>query len=134
MRLAAHYSNDASVPGSPPITRMTDAVPYPTRRWLLIGTLACAMACGGAPEPDKVLTTVRSWTATAALATADVHRGAISKRLAAQLHDRAVEARQESAPALAQAAHSPDDRQRAKAALDSLDSAIRTLGAAGGAQ
>ena len=111
---------------------MTDAVPHPARRRLLIGALAYAMACGGAPEPDKVLTTVRSWTATAALATANVHRGAISKRLAAQLHDRAVEARQESATALAHATGSPDDRQRARAALDSLDAAIRTLDAAGG--
>jgi hypothetical protein len=89
------------------------------------------MACGGAPEPDKVLTTVRSWTATANLAAADVRRGAISKRLASQLHDRAAEARRESATALAQE-RSPDDRRRAGPVLDSLDVAIRMLDAAGG--
>lgn len=80
------------------------------------------------------MTTVRSWTATTELASADVRRGAITKRLASQLHDRAVEARQESAIALAQALRSPGDLQRAKAALDSLDMAIRMLGVAGGAR
>lgn len=113
---------------------MTDAVPMTyLRRRLILGGLTCAMACSGAPQPDKVLTTVRSWTATANLASADVRRGAISKRLASQLHDRAAEARQESATALAQV-RSPDDRRRASAALDSLDVAIRTLDAAGGAR
>lgn len=114
---------------------MTDAVPITIlRRRLIMAALSCAMACGGAPEPDKVLTTVRSWTATTQLASADVRRGAISTRLANQLHDRAVQARQESATALAQAVRSPDDRRRAKAALDSLDVAIRALGAAGSGQ
>lgn len=114
---------------------MTDAVPNSSlRRRLVVAALACAAGCGGAPEPDKVLTTVRSWTATAQLASADVHRGAISQRLASQLHDRAVEARQESATALAQAETSAQGRQRAKAALDSLDVAIRALHAAGGGQ
>lgn len=92
------------------------------------------MACGGAPEPDKVLATVRSWTATARLASDDVRRGAISSRLASQLHDRAADARQDAVTALAQAVRSPDDRQRARAALDSLDMAIRTLAVAGGAR
>lgn len=111
---------------------MTDALGItPLRCLLAMATLACATACGGAPEPDKVLSTVRSWTATAELASTDVHRGAISTRLAAQLHDRAVAARQESATALAQTVRSPEERQRARAALDSLDVAIRTLGAAG---
>lgn len=113
---------------------MTDAVPTTSfRRLVVLAALACAMACGGAPEPDKVLATVRSWTATAALASADVRRGAISKRLASQLHDRAVEARQESAAALAQGARSPADRQRATTAVDSLGMAIRALAAAAGA-
>ena len=113
---------------------MADAVPITHwRRRLILGGLTCAMACGGAPEPDQVLTTVRSWTATANLASADVRRGAIPKRLASQLHDRAAEARQESASSLAQV-RSPDDRRRANAALDSLDVAIRMLDAAGGAR
>lgn len=114
---------------------MTDAAPNSTqRRWISVAALVCAAGCGGAPEPDKALTTVRSWTATARLASADVHRGAISQRLASQLHDRAVEARRESATALAQADTSAQARQRAKTALDSLDVAIRALHAAGGGQ
>lgn len=100
-------------------------------RLLVLAALAYAAACGGAPEPDKVLSTIRSWTATTQLASAEVRRGAVPKRLASQLHDRAIEARQESATALALTVRSPEDRQRAKAALDSLDIAIRTLGATG---
>ena len=103
---------------------MTDAVPITyLRRRLILGGLTCAMACGGAPEPDKVLRTVRSWTATANLASADVRRGAISKRLASQLHDRAAEARQESATALAQV-RAPDDRR--PPALRSIRSTSRS--------
>jgi hypothetical protein len=101
------------------------------RRAPFLVALSLATACGAAPDLDKELTTVRSWTATAELASEDARTGAISQRMASQLHDRAIEARQDAAASLADAARSADDRRRAHLALDSLDAAVRALGARG---
>ena len=96
-------------------------------RLFALVALAGAAACGGAPEPEAVLATVRSWTTTMALASADVDRGAISTRLALQLRDRAMVARRELASALAKGVRSPGEATRGRAVLDSLDAAIGEL-------
>ena len=91
--------------------------------------LAGQVACGSSPDLDQELSTVHSWTATVNLASDHERSGAISRRLASQVHDRAVEARAEEAATLADLARSGTERQRAEAALDSLDAAMRGLGA-----
>jgi hypothetical protein len=91
--------------------------------------LAGVVGCGSSPDLDQELSTVHSWTATARLASSDERSGAISHRLAVQVHDRATEARREAATMLADLARSATERPRAQAALDSLDAAMRGLGA-----
>ena len=101
-------------------------------RWRLAivpAALAGLAACGPSPDLDQQLATVHSWTATASLASDHERSGAISHRLAGEVHDRAVEARREEAITLADLARSATERQRAQAALDSLDAAVRGLDA-----
>jgi hypothetical protein len=106
---------------------MIVATPAPVGYRIVVIALAAALACSAPPDLDKELTSVRSWTATAHLAAEDERRGAISHRLAAQLRERAVEARHDAEASIAAAAASADGRRRARTALDSLDAAIRRL-------
>jgi hypothetical protein len=94
-----------------------------------LGAVLLLGACGPAPTLDDALSTVHSWTATATLAGAHERAGILSHRLAAQLHDRGDEARREGTRTLDTLARSANDRRRAQAALDSLDRALRDLGA-----
>jgi hypothetical protein len=83
------------------------------------------VACGGAPELDKELDTVRSWTASVELASAELRTGAVTRRYGEQIRDRAAAALATSRTDLAVAADSP----RVRSATDSLDAALRSFGA-----
>jgi hypothetical protein len=86
------------------------------------------VGCGGSPDLDKELETVRAWTATAQLAV-DVRRaGATTATYTRQLRDRAAQALDEARRQIATAERTPTDRVRARPALDSLAQAVRALG------
>ena len=102
----------------------------PRWRFVILPAAVVGLAgCGPSPDLDQELATVHSWTATASLASGHERSGAISHRLASQVHDRAAEARRQEAITLADLARSTSERRRAGAALDSLDAALQGLGA-----
>jgi 6-phosphogluconate dehydrogenase len=82
-------------------------------------------ACSAAPDFAKELDTVRSWTATVNLADSESRAGAITHAFTARLLAAAAEEREQSRQSLQQAAHSDDERARARAAIDSLTSALQ---------
>jgi hypothetical protein len=89
------------------------------------------LACGGSPpELSKQLDTVRSWTATVQLASAERSAGSTNGAVTTQLHERAQQALTQARDAVTQGAHSAADRARAESTIDSLDAAIRHLDAA----
>jgi hypothetical protein len=88
-----------------------------------------AGACGSPPELDKQLETLSSWTATMQLAREEHGTGAITTTYATQLRDGALSALEETKRTIGPAAHSKVDSAYAAAALDSLRTAIRQLGA-----
>jgi hypothetical protein len=100
----------------------------PSLRSILVGA-ALAVGCGSPPDPEKQLETVRSWTATAALAADERHADAISARYARGLVDAARAARAEAVQALSLSRRPAPDRARTSRALDSLDQAIDRLAA-----
>jgi hypothetical protein len=87
------------------------------------------VACGSPPNLDKQLETLSSWTATMQLAREEHGTGAITATYAAQLRDGALSALEETQQTIGPAAHSKIDSSYAAAALDSLRTAIRQLGA-----
>jgi hypothetical protein len=96
--------------------------------------LGLTTGCGSSSGPEKELETVRSWTATAALATDERRAGAISDRYAAGLVDAARAARADAAQSLSSAGTSASNRAKTALALDSLDQAIGRLAALDAAQ
>lgn len=88
-----------------------------------------AAACGSPPELDKQLETLSSWTATMQLAREEHGSGAITTTYATQLRDGALTALEQTKQTIGQAAHSRVDSAYANAALDSLRTVIRQLGA-----
>lgn len=82
--------------------------------------------CGAGSGAAKQLDTVRSWTATMQLATAEHHSGAVTTTYARQLDDAARRALADSRSQLAQET-AADTARRAVVVLDSLDHAIRSL-------
>ena len=95
---------------------------------LLVVGLSAA-ACGSPPELDKQLETLSSWTATMQLAREEHGSGAITTTYASQLRDGALSALEETKRTIGDAAHTTADSAYAAAALDSLRTAIRRLGA-----
>jgi hypothetical protein len=93
---------------------------------LLVALTVCP-ACGAGPDLDKELATARSWTSTAHLAVDLRRTGATTATYTKQLHDRAATTLDDERKTLAEAAHTPGDRARARAALDSLALAVRQL-------
>ena len=91
--------------------------------------VAGATSCSSANDLDKQLDTVASWTATLQLASAELRGHVVSNVYVAQLGDEAREARADASKSLPTAEHDARDRQRAAAAVDSLDRAIATLDA-----
>jgi hypothetical protein len=89
--------------------------------------LLASAGCGPPPKLESELETAASWTATAELAADERRRGATSARYTAQLRDAALDARTATSATLAQLAHTPDERARARAALDSMDHSRRAL-------
>lgn len=85
--------------------------------------------CAAPPGPEKERETVRSWIATATLATDERRAGAISGEYVEGLVDVARAARHDAARSLAASATSASDRARSALALDSLDRAIARLAA-----
>jgi hypothetical protein len=83
--------------------------------------------CGPPPELDSELKTAASWTATATLAAEQRRRGATSARYTAQVRDAALDARIATSATLATLVRTPDERARARAALDSMDHSRRML-------
>src|SRR5215212_4019371 len=73
---------------------------------------ALQSASGSPPELEKELDTVRSWTATARLASDQRGDGAVSRVYARQLRDRASEALGKERQTLAGLSHSDADRAR----------------------
>ena len=104
-----------------------------TRATVRIGSLTAlglsAAGCASPPELDKQLETLSSWTATMQLARDEHGSGAITTTYATQLRDGAMSALAETKRTIGQAAHSYVDSAYAAAALDSLRSDIRQLGA-----
>lgn len=88
-----------------------------------------AVGCSSPPELDKQLETLSSWTATMQLAREEHGAGAITTTYATQLRDGALSALEETKRTIGAAAHSKVDSAYAAAALDSLRTAIRQLGA-----
>lgn len=94
------------------------------RRTLATIMLLLVSACGGPPPVDEQLDTLRSWTATAALATEERALGAINRAVVAQLHERATKALEDTQGKL------PHDSVSAVVA-DSLRQALVHLDMAG---
>jgi hypothetical protein len=93
----------------------------------LAAALSCVViggACSSAPDFDKELATVRSWTATVDLAADERHAHATTRAYTARLFAEAADALEQSRHQLVQAAHSDDERARARASLDSLATAL----------
>jgi hypothetical protein len=104
--------------------------PLASLRAVLTLALAVAGATGcRSHSAAKELDTLRSWTATVRLAAAERSSGAITERYASQIQARATTARQAAASSLARSAAAGDGRQT-RAALDSLDAALRGLAGA----
>jgi hypothetical protein len=95
----------------------------------LLLVLGLSASCGSLPELDKQLETLSSWTATMQLAREEHGTGAITTTYATQLRDGALSALEETKRTIGPAAHSKVDSAYAAAALDSLRTAIRQLGA-----
>jgi hypothetical protein len=96
---------------------------------LVAAALGLTSGCASPSDGQKELETVRSWTATAALATDERRVGAIPGPYAKGLVEAARAARTEAAQSLATSGTSASDRARATLALDSLDRAIGRLAA-----
>jgi hypothetical protein len=97
------------------------------RPLLAVVALTASTACSSRPDPDEVLATVRSWTATTQLALEERRAGATTATYTRQLRDRAAKALDAARLTLAEAAATSDDRSHARPALDSLSLAIRAL-------
>jgi hypothetical protein len=95
----------------------------------LLLVLGLSASCGSPPELDKQLETLSSWTATMQLAREEHGSGAITTTYATQLRDAALTALLQTRETIGQAAHTKVDSSYAAAALDSLRTAIRQLGA-----
>jgi hypothetical protein len=95
----------------------------------LLLVLGLSASCGSLPELDKQLETLSSWTATMHLAREEHGTGAITTTYATQLRDGALSALDETKRTIGPAARSKVDSAYAAAALDSLRTAIRQLGA-----
>ena len=89
--------------------------------------LAGALACSSPPEASKQIATLRSWTATARLATREYRAGATPTKFTAHLGAEAASALGESRAALARNPMSNALRDSAHTAIDSLGQAIREL-------
>jgi uncharacterized membrane-anchored protein len=97
-----------------------------SHRLALILTIA-ALACSSSPGLDAQLDAVRSWTATLHLAADQQRADAITAAYAAQLRGKATKALNAAHHGIPQAVRSPDDRARARMAVDSLEQAIHLL-------
>jgi hypothetical protein len=86
-----------------------------------------SQGCGGAPDLEKELDTVRSWTASVQLAAEERRSRATTTVYTSLLREKAERALGDARRALAAAARSASDRARATAAGDSLAQAIRLL-------
>lgn len=95
---------------------------------LLLLAAAGLAACGGGGL-DEQLATVHSWRETMALAATLRQRHAVSDRAAAQLREAAKQALADARRQLPRYAATAADSARARAGTDSLDAAIRALGA-----
>jgi Tfp pilus assembly protein PilF len=84
-----------------------------------------AAACNSSPDPDKELDTVRAWAATVELATSEHHAGATPRHFTTHLLDEAAKALEESRQTLSEVARSDEERGRARAATDSLATALQ---------
>ena len=89
--------------------------------------LVGAAACSSPPEASKQIATLRSWTATARLATREHRDGATPTKFTAQLGEEAATALGESRTALSKSPMSAAQRDSARAAIDSLSQAIWEL-------
>mgnify|MGYP001553218777 FL=1 len=89
--------------------------------------LAGALACSSPPEASKQIATLRSWTATARLATREHRAGATPTKFTAHLSEEAASALAESRAALSRSPMSNAQRDSAHTAIDSLGQAIREL-------
>jgi hypothetical protein len=89
--------------------------------------LLAAASCGSSPDLEKELDTVRSWTATVRLAADERRAHATTAAYTAQLRDRATKALEVANHGIPQAARSAPDRERARAAVDSLALAVHLL-------
>ncbi len=92
--------------------------------WLL--TIA-ASGCDSPPDASRQIATLQSWTATARLATREHRDGATATKFTGRLADEATSALGQSRAALSQDAMSNEQRDSARAAIDSLGQAIRAL-------
>lgn len=100
----------------------------PPRRHLAVALLiAAAGACGGSPDLDKELDTLRSWTASVRLAAEQRRADATTATYAARLREKAARALADGRRTLATATRSPADHEKARSAADSLERAIRQL-------
>jgi hypothetical protein len=88
---------------------------------------ALLAACASRPDLTKQLATVASWKATMQLAATERRSGALTTTYATQLGDEAAQALAEARQSVRSAEHDASDAQRAAAALDSLERAIRQL-------
>ena len=93
---------------------------------MFVPMLLLVSACGGPPPVDEQLDTLRSWTATATLATEERARGAINRAVVVQLHDRGQEALQQSQGQLPRDSTSAVVIDSLRHALSRLDEASRT--------
>lgn len=91
----------------------------------ILGCAFASAACNSAPDLDKELDTVRSWTATVRLADSERHAGATTRAFTTRLLGDAAEALGQSRKILPQATHTDAERVRANAAIDSLAAALQ---------
>jgi hypothetical protein len=111
---------------------------HPAIRWgrqllspLIALAVATLAACGGAPDPEKELDTLRSWTASVRLAAEQRRADAITATYAGRLSEEAARVLADERRTLAAATHSAADSEKARSAADSLGRAIRLLEEAG---
>lgn len=96
------------------------------------GLALCAVApllwaCGGSPDPQHVVETIGSWSATLRLARTEHRTHGIGDVLARELLDRAREAATDARGSTTDAQLSATDRGRVDSALSTLDGETRRL-------
>ena len=96
---------------------------------IALALAATAPACGGSADFAKELDSLRSWTASVQLAAEQRRVHATTATYTSRLREKAGRALDAQRRTLAAAAHSAADRERARSAADSLERAIRLLGA-----